>query len=197
MLKKHLRIAVIMLAVFTILTGGAYPALVTGIAHLLFPEQAEGSILTRSGRAIGSALIGQPFSSQEYFWSRPSATEPFQYNAAASSGSNLALSNTVLRERIRHDVAQITAADSTTHAPVPVDLVTSSASGLDPHISPAAALFQVRRVARSRGVDEARVRSLVDAHTEGRFLGIFGEPRVNILKLNLALDAMGSVGGNK
>lgn len=195
MINKHLRISAVMLAIFTLLTGGVYPALVTGIAHVCFPERAGGSIICVSGHPAGSTLIGQPFTSPGYFWSRPSATQPYPYNAAASAGSNLAPSNPALLQRVRHEIARLHAADSGAHGPVPVDLVTASASGLDPHISPAAALFQVPRVARIRGIAPEYLRSLIGAHTEGLLLGVFGEPRVNVLELNLALDATTPAGG--
>ncbi len=189
MILKHTRIAVILMAGFTLLTGFAYPVVITGLAHLMFPARAEGSIVTVHGMPTGSSLIGQHFSSPGYFWSRPSATGPFPYNAAASSGSNLAPSNPALRDRVAQDVHRLMDADTTLHDHIPVDLVTASASGLDPDISPAAALIQVPRVASARGMTERDVRALVDSHTEGRFLGSLGEPRVNVLLLNLALDA--------
>jgi K+-transporting ATPase ATPase C chain len=175
---------------FTILTGIAYPILVTGIAQGLFPGQANGSLIVKDSKAIGSALIGQPFDDPKYFWGRPSATAPFPYNAASSSGSNLGPTNEALRRAVKERIEALGAADPNNPTPVPVDLVTASASGLDPHISPAGALYQVRRVARARGLDEAAVRRLVEAQIEPRLLGVLGEPRVNVLQLNLALDAM-------
>ena len=185
----QLRSALMMFFILTILTGVAYPLAVTAIAQLLFPHQANGSLIYKDGKPIGSTLIGQPFDDPKYFWGRPSATAPFPYNAAASSGSNLGPTNPALIETVKTRVAALKAADPRNDAPVPVDLVTASGSGLDPHISPAAAEYQVRRVARARGREEAFVRTLVSQHTEGRQLGMLGERRVNVLALNLALDA--------
>ncbi|MBP8202263.1 MAG: potassium-transporting ATPase subunit KdpC [Nitrospira sp.] len=178
-----------MFFILTILTGVAYPLAVTAIAQLLFPHQANGSLISKDGKPIGSTLIGQPFDDPKYFWGRPSATAPFPYNAAASSGSNLGPTNPALIETVKMRVAALKAADPGNDTPVPVDLVTASGSGLDPHISPASAEYQVRRVARARGREEAFVRTLVSQHTEGRQLGMLGERRVNVLALNLALDA--------
>ncbi|HSF41751.1 MAG TPA: potassium-transporting ATPase subunit KdpC [Thermoanaerobaculia bacterium] len=185
---KHLITALRLFLLLTFLTGLAYPLLVTGIAQLAFPHQANGSLIERDGRPAGSELIGQPFSGPGYFWSRPSATAP-AYNAAASSGSNLGPTNPALLERVKVDAERIRAAHGG-EGPVPVDLVTTSASGLDPHLSPAAAFYQVDRVAAARGLDPAAVRRLVEEHVEGRFLGVIGEPRVNVLQLNLALDRL-------
>src|SRR5262249_36417404 len=185
----HLRPALIMLVVLTVLTGIIYPAIVTGIAQLVFPRQANGSLIVKDGKVVGSALIGQPFDDAKYFWGRPSATAPFSYNAGASSGSNLSPTNPALIKSVQDRVDALRAADPGNTAPVPVDLVTASGSGLDPHISPAAALYQLPRVARERKVDPHVVQQLIDQHTEGRFLGLLGEPRVNVLALNLALDA--------
>lgn len=185
------RSAAVLLGLFTLTTGIAYPLAVTGAAQVAFPEQANGSPVVRSGHVVGSELIGQAFDDPRYFWGRPSATTPMAYNAAASTGSNLGPTNPALITAVRDRVAALRAAHPE-HAtqPVPVDLVTTSGSGLDPHISPAAALFQVGRVARARGLPEDRVRSLVEAHVEGRSLGILGEPRVNVLRLNVALDEL-------
>jgi len=187
-----IRSAALLLLVFTVLTGVAYPLLVTGIAQGLMPARANGSLMVQAGKAAGSALIGQPFSDPKYFWGRPSATGPFPYNAAASSGSNLGPTNPALAEAVGTRIAALRAADPGNEAPVPVDLVTASASGLDPHISPAAAQFQVPRVARARSLPEERVKQLVVDQTERRQLGVLGEPRVNVLRLNLALDALKS-----
>lgn len=185
----QLRSALMMFFILTILTGVAYPLAVTAIAQLLFPHQANGSLIYKDGKPIGSTLIGQPFDDPKYFWGRPSATAPFPYSAAASSGSNLGPTNPALIETVKMRVAALKAADPGNDTPVPVDLVTASGSGLDPHISPASAEYQVRRVARARGREEAFVRTLVSQHTEGRQLGMLGERRVNVLALNLALDA--------
>jgi K+-transporting ATPase ATPase C chain len=187
-MRSQIRPAIMMLVLLTLVTGVAYPLLVTGIAQAVFPLQARGSLIAREGRVIGSALIGQPFDDPKYFWSRPSATSPFPDNAAASSGSNLSPTNPELVKAVQSRVDALRAADPANTAPVPVDLVTASGSGLDPHISPAAALYQVARVARARTVDPAVVRLLVERHIEGRTWGFLGEPRVNVLMLNLALD---------
>ena len=184
----QLRPAVMVLVLLTLVTGVAYPLLVTGIAQAVFPFQARGSLVVKEGKVVGSALIGQPFDDPKYFWSRPSATSPFADNAGSSSGSNLSPTNPDLIKAVQGRVDALRAADPGNTAPVPVDLVTASGSGLDPHISPAAALYQVSRVARVRKLDPAAVRQLVDQHTEGRSLGFLGEPRVNVLALNLALD---------
>jgi potassium-transporting ATPase KdpC subunit len=184
----HLRPALTMLIAFSVITGLAYPLLVTGIAQAVFPYQANGSLIVQDGTVRGSALIGQPFDEPRYFWGRPSATSPFPYNAAASSGSNLSPTNPALVSAVQGRVDALRAADPGNRAPVPVDLVTASGSGLDPHISPAAALYQVPRVARERKLSPETVRALVDRHTEGRVLGLLGEPRVNVLALNIALD---------
>jgi potassium-transporting ATPase KdpC subunit len=192
MFLKSLRTALISIVLFTVLTGLIYPLLVTGIAQLIFPGKANGSVLTKDGKAVGSELIGQAFGSPKYFWSRPSATSPFAYNAGASSGSNYGPLNPALLEATGKRMKELKALDSLNTNPVPVDLVTASGSGLDPHISVAAAVYQLPRVARSRNVSEQQIRSLVDLYTEGRQLGILGEPRVNVLRLNLALDEMKS-----
>ena len=187
---KELKPAFLMLIVFTLLTGLVYPFVVTGLAQVLFPRQANGSLIERDGKAVGSALIGQPFSSPKYFWSRPSATGPYPYNAGASSGSNQGPLNPALSEAVAARIQALRDADPQNTAPVPVDLVTASGSGLDPQVSPAAAEYQVNRVAGARGLDPGKVRALVAEYTEGRQLGFLGEPRVNVLRLNLALDAL-------
>jgi len=187
----HVRAAIVSLALFTVVTGLAYPAIVTVIAQLVFPHQANGSLTVKDGKLVGSTLIGQPFDDPRYFWGRPSATSPFGYNAGASGASNLSPTNADLIKAVQGRVEALRAADPGNTTPVPVDLVTASGSGLDPHISPAAALYQVGRVARARKLDEAVVRDLVARHTEGRQLGLLGEPRVSVLALNLALDARG------
>jgi K+-transporting ATPase ATPase C chain len=189
-MTEQIRPALMMLLVLTIVTGVAYPLMITGLAQLLFPEQANGSVIVRDGKIIGSRLIGQYFDQPQYFWGRPSVTAPFPYNAAASGGSNLGPSNPALIEAVKARIAALRAADPGNDRPVPVDLVTASGSGLDPHISPAAALYQAKRVARARALDENRVNALVAEHTEGRQSGLLGEPRVNVLELNLALDAL-------
>ena len=176
-----LRPALVLFLVLSLLTGFLYPLLVTGVAQTVFPHQANGSLIQRDGQAVGSELIGQPFSQPSHFWSRPSATGPMAYNGGASSGSNLGPSHPALAEAVQARIAALRAAD-------PVDLVTASASGLDPHISLAAARYQVARVARARGLAAEQVNALVDQHTEGAWLGFMGEARVNVLALNLALD---------
>jgi K+-transporting ATPase ATPase C chain len=183
-----LRPALVLFLVLSLLTGFLYPLLVTGVAQTVFPHQANGSLIQRDGQAVGSELIGQPFSQPSHFWSRPSATGPMAYNGGASSGSNLGPSHPALAEAVQARIAALRAADPGNTAPVPVDLVTASASGLDPHISLAAARYQVARVARARGLAAEQVNALVDQHTEGAWLGFMGEARVNVLALNLALD---------
>lgn len=189
-MKNILRPALVVFFILTLITGVAYPLLVTGAAQALFPAQAAGSLIMRDGKAVGSALIGQNFSDPKHFWGRPSATSPQPYNALASSGSNIGPLNPALTDAVKSRVEALRAADPANAARVPVDLVTASASGLDPHISPAAANYQVGRVAKARGIASDKVQALVDAQTETPLLGLLGEPRVNVLKLNLALDKL-------
>jgi K+-transporting ATPase ATPase C chain len=187
---RELRSMLLLFVQLTLLTGAIYPALVTLAAHVLFPAQAEGSVITVDGQAVGSSLIGQPTSSPRYFHGRPSATGRVPYDAAASAASNLGPLNPALAEAVAARVAALRAEDPGNVAPIPVDLVTASGSGLDPHISPAAAQWQVARVARVRGLAEAEVRAFVESCTEGRSFGLLGEARVNVLQLNLALDQL-------
>jgi potassium-transporting ATPase KdpC subunit len=187
-MRAQIRPAIVILAIFTLLTGVLYPLVITGIAQLIFPHQANGSLIVQNGQTVGSALIGQPFDDPRYFWGRLSATSPYPYNAAASTGSNLGPTNPALIEEAKARIAALKAADPTNNNPIPVDLVTSSGSGLDPDISVAAALYQVPRVARARGISEEVVRSLVTRLITGRQFGVLGEPRINVLQLNLALD---------
>ena len=186
---KELKPALLLLALLTVVTGGLYPLVVTGIAQGLFPHQANGSLIERDGKVLGSELVGQPFTDPKYFWSRPSATGPVPYNAGASSGSNQGPLNPALADAVKARIDALKAADPGNTAPIPVDLVTASGSGLDPHISPAAAEYQVGRVARARGLTPDAVRALVSRYSEGRAFGVLGEQRVNVLRLNLALDA--------
>jgi len=192
MISSNVRPALVMIVLMTILLGALYPAAVTAIASVVFPWQANGSVIEQDGKAIGSALIGQPFSDPGHFWSRPSATSPYPYNASSSSGSNQGPLNPALTDAVTARVKALRDADPDNTAPVPVDLVTASGSGLDPHISPAAAEFQVARVAEARHLDPAQVRALVQQFTEGRQLGFLGEPRVNVLRLNMQLDSIAS-----
>jgi len=187
---KHLRPALVSLVVLTAFTGLLYPVVMTGIAQALFPWQANGSLIVRDGKAVGSALIGQPFDDPRYFWGRPSATSPFPDNAGSSGGSNLGPTNPDLKKQMQTRIDTLRAADPENRAAIPVDLVTASGSGLDPHLSPAAALYQLHRVAKVRGLTEGAVRGLVERHIQGRQFGFLGEPTVNVLELNLALDAM-------
>ena len=189
-MKNILRPALVVFFILTLVTGVAYPLLVTGAAQTLFPAQASGSLILRDGKAVGSELIGQNFTDPKHFWGRPSATGPMPYNAAASSGSNLGPLNQALTNAVKSRIEALRAADPGNTARVPVDLVTASASGLDPHISPAAAAYQVARVAKARGLPMDKVQALVAAQTEAPLFGLLGEPRVNVLKLNLALDKL-------
>jgi K+-transporting ATPase ATPase C chain len=187
---KQFRIAVVSTLFLTVFMGLLYPLGLTGLAQWLFPKQANGSLIYQNGKAIGSRLIGQPFDDPKYFWSRLSATSPMPYNAANSSGSNLGPTNPALFKAIQDRIDALHKADPDNKEPIPVDLVTASGSGLDPHISPAAAQFQVKRIARIRGVPESQLAALIHKHTEGRFLGLLGEPAVNVLELNLDLDGV-------
>jgi potassium-transporting ATPase KdpC subunit len=193
-MRSQLRPALVALGIFTILTGLVYPLVVTGLAQVIFPSQANGSLIVRNGQPVGSELIGQPFDDPKYFWGRLSATSPAGYTAfngdklTGSSGSNYGPLNPALLEAVQTRIKALQEADPANKAPIPVDLVTASGSGLDPHMSPAAAAYQVGRVARARGLSAATVRQMVAQHTEGRTLGLLGEPRVNVLALNLALD---------
>ncbi len=188
---SNLKPAVMMLLLLTLLTGVIYPALVTVFAQVFYADKANGSLIKdQQGALLGSQLIGQTFSDPKYFWGRASATSPYSYNAAASSGSNLGPTNPALVEAVKTRIAALQAADSDNKTPIPVDLVTASGSGLDPHISPAAADYQVGRIAKMRNIDPEKLRELLKVHTESRQWGVLGEPRVNVLELNLALDAM-------
>ena len=189
-MRTQFRISLITLALFTLLIGVVYPMAITGIAQCIFPYRANGSLIRQNGQVVGSELIGQSFTDPRYFWGRPSATAPFAYNAAASAGSNLGPTNPALDQSVQARIEALQSADPGNESPIPVDLVTTSASGLDPHISVAAALYQVPRVARERGLSKELVRLLVQQNTEVRQLGFLGEPRVNVLMLNLALDGL-------
>jgi K+-transporting ATPase ATPase C chain len=188
---KQTKICFLIFVTLSILTGLIYPAVITGIARLVFPEQANGSLIRKNGSIVGSRLIGQQFEDPKYFWGRLSATAP-AYNASASSGSNLGPANPKLKDAVLARLKKLQSADPNNHLPVPVDLVTASASGLDPHISIAAANYQMSRVARARGIPKEKLEELIRRHTTGRFLGLLGEPVVNVLQLNLALDAFES-----
>lgn len=189
-LGRELRPAIVLFVLLTIITGILYPLAVTGVATVLFPSAASGSLIVKDGKPIGSRLIGQPFDEAKYFWGRPSGTGPYGYNAGASSGSNLGPLNPALESAVKDRVANLKAADPSQQESPPVDLVTASGSGLDPHISPAAAFYQVGRVATARNLAAERVKELVQQHIELRTLGLLGEPRVNVLVLNLALDEL-------
>jgi K+-transporting ATPase ATPase C chain len=186
---KLIRQTVVMLVLMTFLTGVVYPLVATGLAQSLFPSQASGSLIEKDGKPVGSTLIGQSFTDPKYFWGRPSATAPQPNNAAASTGSNLGPTNPALTDAVKQRMDALHAADPDNRASIPVDLVTASGSGLDPEISPAAAAYQVPRVARIRGLSESQVQAMVSMATTGRQFGVLGEPRVNVLKLNMALDA--------
>ncbi|MFZ2097411.1 MAG: potassium-transporting ATPase subunit KdpC [Anaerolineales bacterium] len=187
-LRSQTRPAIVSVVIFTLLTGVLYPLLVTGITQAIFPRQANGSLIVRNSQVVGSMLIGQQFDDPRYFWGRLSATLPYPYNAASSKGSNLGPSNPALVEEVKARIAALKAADPGNNAPIPVDLVTSSGSGLDPDISVAAALYQVPRIAKERGFSEDVIIALVGQYIQGRLFGVLGEPRVNVLELNLALD---------
>lgn len=190
-MSMHFKPALIMLVIWTLLTGMLYPAVVTALAQVLFPHQANGSLIEdKDGRPLGSQLIGQPFSDPRYFWGRPSATAPFPYNAGASSGSNQGPTSPALVDAVKARIQALHDADPENQAPIPVDLVTASGSGLDPQISPAAAAYQINRVAKARHIDAQKLRDLVSQQTDSRQWGIFGEPRVNVLSLNLELDRL-------
>ncbi len=189
-MKTLLRPAISLFILLSLITGFAYPLLVTGIGKAVFPAQAAGSLSVQHGKLVGSTLIGQNFSDRKYFWGRLSATGPYPYNAAASSGSNLGPLNPALTDAVKGRINALKAVDANNTLPIPVDLVTASGSGLDPHISPAAAEYQLLRIAVARGIPAERVKALVTANTEGRQWGVLGEPRVNVLGLNLALDAL-------
>ncbi|MCI0377587.1 MAG: potassium-transporting ATPase subunit KdpC [Gemmataceae bacterium] len=188
-MTSQLRALAAVFGVLMLVTGLAYPLLVTAVAQVAFPHRANGSLIEKDGKVVGSELIGQPFDDDRYFWSRPSATGPFGYNAASSTGSNYGPTNPTQLKAVKERAETIRKAHPDQTGPVPADLVTASASGLDPHISPAAAEYQVGRVAKARGLSQDRVHQLVAKHAEGRTLGLLGEPRVNVLRLNLALDA--------
>ena len=189
-IRKNILRSVLMLVAMTLLCGGLYTRAVTGVAQLLFPQQSNGSIIQKDGKDIGSALIGQNFTDPAYFWGRPSATADYPYNVLASAGSNKSVTSEDEVQKVADRIAYLRAADPGNNAPVPVDLVTASASGLDPDISVAAAQYQAGRVAKARGLSAATVAKLISGNTEGRFLGIFGEERIDVLKLNIALDSL-------
>jgi len=190
MYLEQLKISIRSLFVLSVLTGLVYPLAMTGLSKAFFESQASGSLIVQNGKAVGSTLIGQPFDDPKYFWSRLSATGPAAYNASGSSGSNLGPTNPALLQEVQGRIDALKKVDPDNHDPYPIDLVTSSASGLDPHITPAAAIYQVKRVARVRGVPESTLQDLVQKNTQGRFLGLLGEPGVNVLELNLELDRL-------
>jgi potassium-transporting ATPase KdpC subunit len=190
MFREQIKPAILIFIILTVVTGIIYPLFVTGIAELFFHNKANGSLIYRNGKPTGSALIGQSFDDPKYFWGRLSATTPVSYNASSSSGSNIGPSNSALLDEVKARIKALKAADPNNKVPIPVDLVTSSASGLDPHISLAAATYQIPRVARARGLTQDIVRVIVDKHTSSRFLGLMGEPVVNVLEVNLALDEL-------
>ena len=187
---KQFRIAVVSTLAITVVFGLGYPVAFTAVAQLLFPKQANGSLLYKDGKPVGSHLIGQPFDDPKYFWSRLSATSPVPYNAASSSGSNLGPTNPALMQAVQGRIDALHKADPDNHDPIPVDLVTASGSGLDPHITPAAAQYQAKRIAKVRNLSESAVQDMIERHTEGRWLGLVGEPTVNVLELNLELDGI-------
>ncbi|HEX9091141.1 MAG TPA: potassium-transporting ATPase subunit KdpC [Anaerolineales bacterium] len=189
-MRHQIRPAIVSILLFTLLTGVFYPLVITGIAQAIFPNQANGSLIVQNGLVVGSRLIGQQFDEPRYFWGRLSATSPYSYNAASSTGSNLGPTNTALVDEVKARITALNAADPGNNSPIPVDLVTSSGSGLDPDISVAAAMYQVPRVAKARGLSQDAVRALVNQFTQGRQFVVLGEPRVNVLELNLALDAI-------
>lgn len=190
MYLENLKISVLTVIVITFLMGFVYPVFITGAAQVLFPHQANGSLILQNGKPVGSSLVGQPFDNPKYFWTRISATSPQPYNASNSSGSNLGPTNPALVQEIQGRIDALRQADPNNHDPIPVDLVTSSGSGLDPHITPAAAQYQVKRIARVRGISESTLEELIQKHTQGRFLGLLGEAGVNVLELNLELDSL-------
>ena len=189
MIKEQIKPAILIFLVLTVITGIIYPIFVTGISKALFPKEVGGSLIYRDGKAVGSSLIGQPFDDPKYLWGRISATSPAQYNASSSSGSNIGPSNPALIDEVKGRIKALQAADPGNKAPIPVDLVTSSGSGLDPHISLAAAYYQVSRISKHRGIAESAVKDIIHKNTTGRFLGLIGEPVVNVLKVNLDLDS--------
>jgi len=189
-MSKLIRPALVLLLLMTVITGVLYPLAVTGIAQVIFPSQANGSLIVHNGQAVGSRLIGQSFTEPKYFWGRPSATTPMANNGASSNASNLGPTNPALTDAVKQRIDALRAADPGNTAPVPADLVTASGSGLDPEISPAAAQYQLLRVAKARGIEAGQVQTLVAEATSDRQLGVLGEPRVNVLQLNLALDAL-------